>query len=342
MNIATEDLKNLWTHLLVKHPGLLIRDAAYELGVTEVALLAAGCGGGVVRLEGDWKRLLREFPRLGRIMCLTRNDVGLHERYGRFEQVDFYGEIGVVLGADIDLRLFMEHWHYGFAVTKEIQNGTSRSFRFFDAYGVATLEVYLQAESSVEVYEELVDRYHAPGQETELLTPMPEVRDDRHDIDVAAFQKAWLQLEDTAYFADLLKEFGLRREQALRLAPEGYTRKVEVNAIQTVLEAVAARQLRIMIFMRSPGCLQIHAGVIKAIRIFQGQWLNVTEPDFNFHLRLPLVASAWVVGKPTLDGVITSLELFDADGNNVALFFAKRGEGQSEDWNWRRMLSEMG
>ncbi|HWL54660.1 MAG TPA: ChuX/HutX family heme-like substrate-binding protein [Chthoniobacteraceae bacterium] len=341
MNTDIEDLRNLCHHLLTRQPGLRIRDAAYELGTSEAALLAAGCGGEVTRLEGDWKGLLRELPRLGRVMCVTRNDVCLHERHGNFEQIDFYGEIGVVLGSEIDLRLFMEHWHYGFAVIRTAGERAGRSFRFFDACGVAVFEVYLQEEGAADVYHELVDRFRADDQAGPVVIAPAELEGERHDVDIAAFREEWLALEDTAYFADLLKEFGLRREQALRLAPEGYTRRVEVGAIQTLLEAVAARQLRIMIFIRSPGCLQIHAGIIRAIRILQDQWLDIAEPDFHCHLCLPLVASAWVVRKPTLDGVITSLELFDADGNNIALFFAKRGQGQSEDRQWRRMLSEV-
>jgi hypothetical protein len=45
-----------------------------------------------------------------------------------------------------------------------------------------------------------------------------------------------------------------------------------------------------------------------------GPWLNVLDPGFNLHLREDLIASAWIVRKPTADGVVSSLELFDAGG----------------------------
>jgi putative hemin transport protein len=47
-------------------------------------------------------------------------------------------------------------------------------------------------------------------------------------------------------------------------------------------------------------------------------------------VREDLVASAWVVRKPTVDGIVTSLEVFDADGCEIALFFGERKPGTPE------------
>ena len=111
-----------------------VRDAASQLGVGEAQLLATGCAGGrVIRLDGDWSQLIRQFPLLGRVMCLTRNEHAVHERYGEFREVDFFNGIGQVVGPDIDLRLFMLTWRFGFAVTDPTPDGERQSFQFFDA-----------------------------------------------------------------------------------------------------------------------------------------------------------------------------------------------------------------
>ncbi len=62
--------------------------------------------------------------------------------------------------------------------------------------------------------------------------------------------------------------------------------------------------------------------------MFGEDWLNVLDDDFNMHLRDTAVASAWVVKKPTVDGIVTSLELFDDKGDNLVIFFGKRKPGE--------------
>ncbi len=142
---TTEDLKARWTELLKTNPKLRIRDAAHKLGVSEVELLVTGCGETVTRLEGDWASLIKEFPRLGRVLCLTRNESAVHERYGIFStEIAFFHGMGQVVGTDIDLRLFMSHWHFGFAVTEDTAEGTPRqSLQFFDFDGKAIHKIFL-------------------------------------------------------------------------------------------------------------------------------------------------------------------------------------------------------
>jgi len=41
------------------------------------------------------------------------------------------------------------------------------------------------------------------------------------------------------------------------------------------------------------------------------------------------------VRKPTADGVITSLELFDAEDEMIATLFGKRKPGEAERGDWR-------
>ncbi len=70
-------------------------------------------------------------------------------------------------------------------------------------------------------------------------------------------------------------------------------------------------------------------------------WLNVLDPTFNLHLDERGVAESWVVRKPTEDGVVTSLELFDAQGKTCAMFFGKRKPGIPEDPRWREVVTQI-
>ncbi len=334
-------LEHRWSELLRERPKLRLREAARELNVSEAELLATDCGAGVTRLRSEWPELLRELPKLGRVLCVTKNDVFVHERFGQFRGIEFFADIGVVLGEDIDLRLFMQNWRYGFAVLEKTAKEERRSFQFFDASGTEIHRINLQKDSSTAAYEALVEQFASPDQsaiETAFLAPVVELPD--HEIDVEGFQREWLALEDTVHFADILKKYRIRREQGLRLAPAGHARQVARNSIRTILEAVAEIGLPVMIFVRTSGCIQIHSGIVSKVKMFGQDWLNILDSDFNLHVRLPLVHSVWVVRKPTIDGEITSLEVFDSNGENVALFFGKRGYGKSERLSWRYLLAE--
>ena len=198
----TGSLKERWEALLKEQPRLRIRDAARLLGVGEAQLLATDCAGHVTRLEGDWSQLITKFPRLGRVMCLTRNEHAVHERYGEFRQIEFFSGMGQVVGPDIDLRLFMRAWRLGFAVTDFAPDGERLSFQFFDATGDAIHKVYLQDPVNRDAFEELVRGFRSPDQDPGQ---------------------------------NVAKRPGAASE--LRLAPEGYARKVETTSTRRMLES---------------------------------------------------------------------------------------------------------
>lgn len=281
---------------------------------------------------------------LGRVMCLTRNEHAVHERYGEFRQVDFFNGMGQVVGPDIDLRLFMRTWRFGFAVTDPTPDGERQSFQFFDAGGDAIHKVYLQNTSNFGAYGELLHRFRSanqdPWQGVEARSAnAPELPDA--EIDISGFQQAWRHLKDTHGFFNVLQRFRVAREQALRLAPEGYAIKVESDRLRRMLELAAAQETPIMVFIGNRGCLQIHTGPVRNIRRFGSEWLNVLDDDFNMHLRDAAVASVWIVRKPAIDGVVTSLELFDEERNTLVMFFGKRKPGSAEADAWRFIISKL-
>jgi putative hemin transport protein len=344
MKTIDSPLSERWTLLQKESPNLRIRDAASQLGVSEAELLASKINSGVTRLEGDWTELIKSLPKLGRVMCLTRNDAAVHERFGEFRQVDFFQGMGQVVGPDIDLRLFLHHWKYGFAVTDQTKDGERQSLQFFDAHGDAVHKVFLQKESDYGSYGVILNQFRAAEQTalTDVVPPPPRtVFLPDAEIDREGFQNAWLNLKDTHGFFPLLKKFQVGREQALRLAPAGHATLVPVETVRTILESAASSTLPIMVFVGSRGCIQIHTGPVQNIKMFGQEWLNVLDPDFNLHLRLPLFARAWIVKKPTTDGIVTSLEIFDANEENIALFFGKRKPGQPEDPNWTALCAQL-
>ncbi len=341
MSTTIPDPKSAWADLRRAEPKLRIRDAATRLGVSEAELLVTG--GGVTRLRSEWPELLDAFKALGRVMCLTRNEHAVHERKGVFREIGFFGGgmMGQVVGPDIDLRLFPTTWTAAFAVRKDEETGANDSIQIFGADGLALHKVFLQDDSDRGAFARLIEEFTA-GEQGFTALPVDPAAADRpdSDVDVAGFLAAFRAMEDTHHFFGLLRRFKVGRIQALRLLGPDFAVPVKTDVTGEILRRASAEKLPIMIFVGNRGCLQIHTGEVDRI-VPYGEWINVLDPEFNLHLRESGVTSAWFVRKPTKDGAVTSIELYDAAGENIALIFGKRKPGEAEDENWRHLAESL-
>jgi putative hemin transport protein len=339
MSTATISLKEQWEQLKTENPKMRIRDAAAQLGVSEAELLATGVGQNVIRLEGDWKAFLPEVAALGKVMALTRNDDAVHERKGVYNNITFQGPVGTALNADIDLRLFMMNWGSGYAVNENDR----LSFQFFDKSGEATHKIYCTEDSNIEAYHELAKKYTAAEQTTAVtVAPFPEKAPEKADseIDVTGFHEAWKGIKDTHEFFGMLGKFGVSRIQAMRLSPADFVKQVDNDIIRKILTGAAERNVPIMVFVANKGCIQIHTGEVTKV-MEAGPWFNVLDPDFNLHVREGAIANSYIVKKPSEDGTITSVEIFDEKGEMIVQFFGKRKPGIPELTEWRQLVQDL-
>ncbi len=95
-----------------------------------------------------------------------------------------------------------------------------------------------------------------------------------------------------------------------------------------------------MVFVGNRGCVQIFTCVIEKLVPMKG-WLNIFNPTFTLHLLEESVAETWVTRKPTADGHVTSLELFAADGTQIAQLYGQRTEGEPEQTQWRAQIDAL-
>ena len=342
LSAANTDLASRWTRLKGEKPMLRIRDAAATLGVSEAELVALGVGTTATPLDGDWRAILNEMPAAGRVMCLTRNEHCVHERHGRFEDVQVNGPHGLVLGPDIDLRLFLGQWKLGFAVREPLRAGERLSLQFFDGSGEAVHKIYAAAETDRTAFDALIARHAAAEVPAVTLAPRAPDAVDRPDadIDLDGLRQAWRAMKDTHEFFGMLGRFKVGRVQALRLVGEEFARELPPRALRSALEMAAADKTPIMVFVGSPGCIQIHSGPIERLVESPG-WFNVLDPAFNLHLRDAGVTRVFSVRKPTDNGIVTSIEAFDSRERNILLMFGARKPGKPELEPWRALVARI-
>lgn len=333
-------------------PGSRHRDIAQALGVSEGELIAAHCGAfdaaesplQARRLRPEWPTIVAGLEALGEVMALTRNASCVHEKTGVYAHASADGPVGLVLGGAIDLRVFYRRWAHGFAVEEALADGTTqRSLQFYDAQGQAVHKVFLKPASRLDAHAELVQRHAADDQQAGIEPqPMPPAPAETPDagIDVAGFRQAWAAMQDTHEFFSLLKRFGVTRTQGLRLADPAFVQPLPPSSARGLLTAAAAQGVPVMVFVGNPGMIQIHTGPVRRVEVM-GPWLNVLDPGFNLHLREDHIERAWRVAKPTSDGLVHSVELFDADGETIAMLFGERKPGKPEREDWRALLDTL-
>jgi len=337
-------LKRRYASMRAENPRLRVRDAARELGVSEAELVAARVGDGVTRLDTRWKALIEAIPGLGEVMVLTRNEACVHEKVGTFGDIRVSDMGGVTLDPEIDLRLFFSKWAFAFAVEEELASGLRKSIQIFGTDGEAVHKVYLRETSDETVYNVLVRDHLAEVQEAgglEIIPAAPKEADlPDSEIDREALLERWSKISDVHEFFGMLKDLKAGRIQAFRLAEGSYTKKVPGHAFRRALETARDISLPIMVFVGNKGIIQIHTGAVSNLKPM-GPWMNVLDERFNLHLREDMIAESWIVRKPTADGTVTSLEIFDKNGEVIAMMFGARKPGKPELESWRETILQI-
>jgi putative hemin transport protein len=342
MNAPTPLLQR-YQALKAEQTQLRQRDAAAALGVSEAQLLA--CLPGTRRLRCDLPALLPRLAELGTLKAITRNDLAVHEKDGRYDNLTLSDKVGLVLNpGQLDLRLFPAHWAHAYAAEQASPRGKLRSLQFYDAAGHAIHKLYLKEDSAVPAWQALVAEF-ADADSTLLFDsshtqaapasqPLPD------GFDASGFADAWLALQDVHHFHGLLRKHGLTRQQAFRHAPAGHACQLAGDAVDSLLRGAANSVLPIMVFVGNRGMVQIHSGAIQRVQRI-GEWLNILDPGFNLHLQDGQLDEIWLVRRPTRDGIITAIEAFDTQGHSIVSFFGQRTEGEPELAGWRELAEHL-
>lgn len=342
---SSSTLREAWRGLREAKPGIRIREAATALGTSEGALVATLVGENIIRLQGPWAELLDGFKPLGHVMSLTRNDVCILEHKATFDTIRITGNKALVSGP-IEMRASLSEWFVAFAVREEKSDRILQSIQVFDKAGDAVIKIYLQEKSNISAYHELVKKFRSPDQGNELQTTPYPLAQYASEVNESALLSDWAEMRHIHDFPALLEKHRVHRHHALELAKNSYTHPVDAKqTIQRLLELASAAKLPVKILAGNRGNLQIHRGKVRTIRLLERGhtgpelWLNVLDPDFNMHLKMNSIGTAWVVNKPTTEGIATSVEVFDKNKNLVVRFLGL--PGVAEQVKWKALINQL-
>jgi len=321
---------------------LRARDLAKSLGVTEADLVAAQVGHGATRIPADPNRLMPAIRSLGEVMALTRNESAVHERTGTYDDWHPGDHAAMILGPEIDLRIFPKHWVHGFALRNDSGKGPARGLQIFDASGEAIHKVYSQDGTDLDAWDRAVEGL-ATGDTRDTLTldPAPVAEGVRSRPEKAeALRAEWSRMTDTHQFLRLVSKLKMNRLGAYRIAGAPFATALPRTALNDALLACGNGAVPIMLFVGNRGCIQIHSGPIETLKEV-GPWQNVLDPRFNLHLRLDHVAEVWLVEKPTKRGASLSIEAFTETGELILQLFGMRSSAVDHSAAFRTMTETL-
>jgi putative hemin transport protein len=336
----SETLYQRYEQAKIDHPGKYARDLADLLSISEAELTHARVGHDARRLQADARTLLTELEQVGVTKSITRNSYAVHEQVGRYQNQHLNGHAGLILNPrELDLRLFLNQWSSVFALSETNKRGVRHSIQFFDYQGDALHKVYTTDETDLAAWFALVERHQSAENPALELQPA-EIKENNSAPDAAKIDADWRAMTDVHQFFQLLSRNNLTRQQAFRAVGNDLAYRVDNSALTEILEAAKSAQNEIMIFVGNRGCVQIFTGQIERL-MPQDDWVNIFNRHFTLHLIEGAIAESWITRKPTKDGMVTSLELFAADGTQIAQLYGQRTEGQPEQIQWREQVAAL-
>lgn len=320
-----------------EQPKKYARDLAALMGMSEAQLCEARIGQDAQALKTDFPALLAALEAVGETMSITRNAYAIHEQHGEYKNLRLGGHGGLVLNPRaLDLRLFLSQWHSAFALHEQTTRGKRQSIQIFDRHGDAVLKIYLTETTDKASWQALIAEFTQANAAPISVQPVT-AAELSNNIDAAAVVSEWRAMTDVHQFFGLLKRHNISRQQAFRVADADLAWQVSNDALAKVLNLALQDGNEIMIFVGNRGCTQIFTGTVQKLMPMEN-WINIFNPQFTLHLMENHISESWVTRKPSGDGFVTSLELFAADGTQIAQLYGQRSEGTPEQARWREQL----
>lgn len=298
-------------------------------------------GDRVLRLQDEPTALLKSLYRFGSLEAGTCNRACVLRQTTSYQRLAYSSHCGVgrLRQGAVTMEVFPRQWALALAVLAPVGDIGAGTLLFFDAHGALQCQLHVPGGRGRHAFEELVCAMLHPDQ-TLLPRPHPAPTPlDAGRVNLAALEQGWSVLREPQDFAALLRRHGLRRLRAYRLVRDKFARPVSLDSVSALLTLGALRQTPLSLRCGNKGCVQRFEGVLP-LPVWQGDRLSLCRAGMRFSLAMHEVASVWRVRKPSADGVVTTVELFDTAGERVLTISSGRSRGRLELPSWRTLLAD--
>lgn len=291
-----------------------------------------------VALRPDFITLFEYLPNLGEIETLVTNCAVRYQQKGQYSPARWQKTTGLVLNPRaLDQRLFSSEWQSLFA----IQTDSSVALQIFDNQGLPVMTIRPTPLTNLVEWKKIIEFFQWEKPEAPRIqakdTIKPAAATPHLTIDL---EMQWRAMTDVHQFFGLLRQNKLSRQQAFRLVPEDLACQVDKLAIVSLIKKICNDGNEIMIFVTNNGCIQIFTGSVQQV-LFQNGNLEIKAEQSTINIDTAQISESWLTRKPSEGGHVTSLELFNDKGEQIAQLYGQRTEGQAEQTTWRKQVEAL-
>lgn len=299
-----------------------------------------------IRLQGPFAPLLDRLHEVGSVTDLTCNHSASLEKHNVSGAIyDSHPSNTDNESAEaVHLRIFYPQWQYGFALLDDenCDGLPQHSLQFFDHRGDMMHKILMHDSSDLSAFRRLTDDFASPDQSSPLQLTSAAAQTDGigNMIDINALRADWAHAHSPDDFLQQQEQFDQQRLRKLRLAGKAFAYQVANDSARVILQRMVEFGTAVMSQVGNAGIVQAYYGKIKNIRS-GNSLMGIMNSSFRMQLREDHIDSIWVAKKPTTDGIVTSLELFNRQGTRIASFLSKKGNGQPEPKEWREAVMRL-
>lgn len=254
------NLKSKWKKFQQDNPKVRIRDAAYQMKVSEAELLSTEINETVsFLLIEDMTAFIKDVLKVDKIMLLIRSDYVVHEKTIKTKNIRL--EDNQIIDLDKNdcsiLDFNIDAFEYVFFQKKMHSNRELKSFQFFDKAGMAILKIYLKGKD-LGFFDE-IDLKYKKTYNYEMQS----------DLDI-----------NNSNLLDSKIKINLPYDTS---NSKTTCRDISVKSLRLILENASDMKTPIQIHALGLGTIQYHRNTVRNI-VDYGPWVNVIDQKFNLHV----------------------------------------------------------
>ena len=118
-----------------------------------------------------------------------------------------------------------------------------------------------------------------------------------------------------------------------------YVQPVDWDDFISFLQAAANDALPMVVYTDETRTIPVYAGIVKRMDLTPSS-VSIINLCSEFHLQKDTISNIQLVQKPTAYGLVTSIALWDAQENVIALFLSSRKPDKYTSCKWRVLIEK--
>lgn len=289
-----------------------------------------------VKLNNNFVGIFKKLSMLGNLSTTLFTGTLTHTVQGKFADMHNRSNTLMHFHPNIDTRLFTAKWRFVYATEQD----KIICLNFFSRYGDL---VYRVCSTTVEQYplfkdfiSEFTDKDNSTVNITESFTKLKYTK----LIDKQVLTQKWSEMTNVHQASKIFKYHGNDPTAVYTALGENYARKISTEKLIQFFNLIVENKLKIMMFSRNYAAVQCYVGDIPKLAVL-GYEINISITDFDFMMDTNKLGDIWLVTKPTENGFVNSISIFDKEDNEVLILTDKRTRGDAENADWLEVIQKI-